>query len=165
MPDEIVAGSLHGFLLSAPSASKYATFSQQRDVETTTEVLGALRETNFEYCTTTNWERFQKLALAEGEDYSTFMSRLLQAYRRFNKGIDIENDSIAKRHIKERFFEGGRVPESISRGLRACGKLSDIVWYTHVDMSKLSEQAVRQVEAGWWGQETHPPPLMQGIFY
>ena len=165
VPDEIVADSLHSFLLKAPSAGKYATFSQHRDVETTAGVLGALRETNFEYCNTTSSERFQKLALADGEDLSTFMARLLQAYKRFNKGVDIENDSIAKRHIKKRFFEGSRVPESISRGLRACDRLSDIVWYTHVDMEKLGEQDVRQAEAGWWGQETHPPPLMQGVFY
>ena len=165
VPDKIVAASLNGYLLKAPSASKYATFSQQQNIGTTAGVLGALRETNFEYNSTTASERFQKMSIAEGEEYATFMARLKNAYRRFNVGIDVENDMMAKRRIKKRFFEGARIHEAISVSLRACDRLSDIVRYAHEDMRESIEIAADQAEARWWGEELHPPPLMQGIFY
>ena len=127
------------------------------------------------------------LTMAKDEDYSTFMVRVKQAYQRMRVGVDIENDLTARRRVRDQFFRGGGVPDWVSRGLRGCENLREVVRYVTEDMAKGSaredqggaewgqgqpmvgvvqrEQTVEQVESWRWGEGLHPPPLMQGVFY
>ena len=186
-PDDMIASNLNQYLISSSESSKYVAVYQQHDVDTTQGVLDALESTDLNYCCTTREERFGMLTMAKDEDYSTFMVRVKQAYQRMRVGVDIENDLTARRRIKDQFFRGGGVPDWVSRGLRGCENLREVVRYVTDDMAKGSaredqggaewgqgqpmvgvvqrEQTVEQVESWRWGEGLHPPPLMQGVFY
>ena len=88
------------------------------------------------------------LVIAKNEDYGTFMVRVRQAYQRMKSGVDVETDIIARRKIRDQFFTGCRIPDWVSRGLRGCENLREVVRYVTEDMDKQKERE-EQNKATW----------------
>ena len=95
------------------------------------------------------------LAMAKDEDYSTFMVRVKQAYQRMRVGVDVENDLTARRKIRDQFFRGCKIPDWVSRGLRGCENLREVVRYVTEDMAKKGPRDDQRGAA--WRQAQRPP--------